>query len=122
MKMNMKNYLIISLFTVLLTTIAYADDENSPKRLTKGDLLNGAVVKASCGQCNFEMKGKGCDLAVEINGKRYFVAGVGIDDHGDAHSSHGFCNAIRDAKVKGKIKYGKFHASSFILLKETSEK
>ena len=115
----MKKYpLLATLLTVLLLAIAYgADDSKAPKRLSKGDLLKGAVVKASCGQCNFEMKGDGCELAVEINGKHYFVAGADIDGHGDAHASHGFCNAIREANVKGRIKAGKFKASSFILLK-----
>ena len=119
----MKKYSLVSLLTILLITITYgADDAKSQKHLTKDDIMKGAVVKASCGQCNFDMKGKGCDLAVEINGKHYFVAGADIDDHGDAHSPHGFCNAIRDAKVKGKIKDGKFQISSFILLEETTEK
>ena len=28
---------------------------------------------------------KGCDLAVRIDGKSYFVEGTKIDEHGDAH-------------------------------------
>lgn len=77
------------------------------------------VVEASCGQCQFKMKGKkGCDLAVRINGKSYFVEGTKIDDHGDAHSKEGFCNAIRKAEVTGEIKGDKFVATSFKLLPE----
>ncbi|MES1219625.1 MAG: DUF6370 family protein [Bacteroidota bacterium] len=51
-------------------------------------------AEASCGQCNFHLKGKGCNLAVRINGKAYFVDGVDIDSFGDAHAKDGFCNAI----------------------------
>lgn len=77
------------------------------------------IVEASCGQCNFGMKGKaGCDLAVRINGVPYFVDGVKIDHFGDAHAKDGFCNAIRKAKVSGKIKKNRFIASSFTLLPE----
>lgn len=75
------------------------------------------VVDVSCGQCQFSMDGKkGCDLAVMINGKPYFVEGTKIDDHGDAHSHDGFCNAVRKAEVSGKIKKGKFVATYFKLL------
>ena len=78
---------------------------------------NSQVVEAACGQCQFKMKGKkGCDLAVKINGKSYFVEGTKIDDHGDAHSKEGFCNAIRKAEVTGEVKGDKFVATSFKLL------
>lgn len=75
------------------------------------------VAEAACGECRFGMKGKGCDLAVRIAGKRYFVDGTSIDQHGDAHASDGFCNAIRKAEVQGKIVDGRFKASYFKLLK-----
>ena len=74
------------------------------------------VAEASCGQCRFGLKAKGCDLAVRINGKAYFVDGTGIDDHGDAHSEEGFCNAIRKAEVKGKVVNDRFVATYFKLL------
>ncbi len=75
------------------------------------------VVEASCGQCKFGMDGKkGCDLAVRIDGKGYFVDGTAIDDHGDAHGPHGFCSVIRKAEVSGEIKDGKFMASAFDLI------
>jgi len=74
------------------------------------------VVEASCGQCKFGLKAKGCDLAVRINGKAYFVDGTAIDDHGDAHADDGFCNAIRKAEVKGQVVNGRFKASYFKLL------
>lgn len=75
------------------------------------------VVEASCGQCQFGMKGKaGCDLAVRIDGKTYFVDGTDINKHGDAHADDGFCSAIRKAEVVGEIKNDRFVASSFKLL------
>lgn len=75
------------------------------------------IVEASCGQCQFGMKGKGgCDLAVRIYGKTYFVDGTDINKHGDAHAEDGFCSAIRKAEVVGEIKGDRFVASSFKLL------
>ncbi len=83
--------------------------------------LVSQVVDASCGECQFKMEGRGCDLAVRIDGKSYFVDGAKIDDHGDAHSQHGMCNAIRKAKVTGEIKGGRFVASAFELLSDGHE-
>lgn len=81
------------------------------------------IVEASCGQCKFGMKEKaGCDLAVRINGVPYFVTGTSIDKHGDAHASDGFCNAIRKAKVSGKVEGKNFIATSFVLLPEEKAK
>lgn len=75
------------------------------------------VVEASCGQCQFGLKSqKGCDLAVRINGKAYFVEGTKIDDHGDAHASDGFCEAVRKAEVQGKVVNGRYKATYFRLL------
>ncbi len=81
------------------------------------------IVEASCGQCQFGMKDKkGCDLAVRIGGIPYFVMGTSIDKHGDAHADDGFCNAIRKAKVSGKVVDKNFVATSFILLPEEKAK
>ena len=44
------------------------------------------IVETACGECQFGMKGKSCDLAVRIDGKSYFVDGTTIDEHGDAHA------------------------------------
>ena len=76
------------------------------------------VVEAACGQCQFKMTEKsGCDLAVKIDGKSYFVDGTTIHDHGDAHADDGFCEAIRQANVKGEIIDGRFKAETFTLVK-----
>ncbi len=74
------------------------------------------IVEASCGECQFGMKGESCDLAVRIDGKSYFVDGTTIHDHGDAHAEKGFCNAISKALVTGEIKGNRFKASSFTLI------
>ena len=75
------------------------------------------VVEAACGQCQLGITGKaGCDLAVRIDGKSYFVDGTSIHDHGDAHADDGFCEAIRQAAVKGEIVDGRFKAESFKLV------
>ena len=76
------------------------------------------IVEASCGECQFGMKGKSCDLAVRIDGKTYFVDGTTIHDHGDAHAEDGFCNAIRKASVTGTIEKNRFKVTSFTLIKE----
>ena len=74
------------------------------------------VVEAACGGCQFGLKGKGCALAVKIDGKAYFTDGVSIDEYGDAHAKNGFCVAVRKAEVQGKIVKDKFKVTYFKLL------
>ena len=76
------------------------------------------IVEVSCGECQFKMEGKGCDLAIRINDKSYFVDGTSIDDHGDAHAKDGFCEAVRKAEVQGEIINNRFVATYFKLIKE----
>ncbi len=76
-------------------------------------------AELSCGQCQFHLKGKGCDLAVRINGKAYFVDGAHIDSFGDAHADDGFCKTIRKAEVQGEIVNGRFKATYLKLLPVT---
>ena len=83
---------------------------------TKKVIDKPTIVEASCGECQFGMKGNSCDLAVRIDGKNYFVDGTTIHDHGDAHSDKGFCNAIRKASVTGEIVGNRFKATSFTLI------
>jgi hypothetical protein len=75
-------------------------------------------AEISCGQCQFELDSKnGCDLAVRINDKAYFVEGFGINDFGDAHNkTTGFCEVIRKGEVVGIIENDKFIASSIKLI------
>lgn len=76
------------------------------------------VAEVSCGQCQFDLKGQdGCDLAIRIDDKAYFVDGAHIDDFGDAHDKEtGFCEVIRKAEVIGKIKGDRFKATSIKLI------
>lgn len=75
------------------------------------------VAETACGQCQFKLAGKGCDLAVRIAGKSYFVDGTDIDSHGDAHAKDGFCNAVRKAEVQGEVVNDRFKVTYFKLLK-----
>ncbi|WP_026898275.1 DUF6370 family protein [Daejeonella oryzae] len=83
--------------------------------------IKNQVVEASCGECQFKMAGKTCDLAVRINGIAYFVDGTSIDDHGDAHAKDGFCEKIKKAVVSGTIVKDRFVATSFKVLPESKE-
>lgn len=104
----MKNlFSIVLLFTVFLSN---AQD--------KKEALKPQIVEVSCGECQFGMKGKGCDLAVRIDGKSYFVDGTKIDDHGDSHAKDGFCETIRKAEVTGTIVDNRFKVVTFNLLPE----
>ena len=102
----MKKLFSIISFLFFCTTYAQENKKTDTK-----------VVEVSCGQCKFAMTEKrGCDLAVRIDGKSYFVEGTTIDEHGDAHAIDGFCSAIRKAEVVGEIKDNKFVVTYFKLL------
>lgn len=104
---------------LVLTLVSLSTSAQEEK---KRDLKN-QIVEASCGQCNFGMTSKkGCDLAVKIDGKPYFVEGTKIDQHGDAHAKDGFCNAVRKAKVSGEIKNEAFVVTTFTLIDEKEKK
>jgi hypothetical protein len=114
-------FVCVSLITILIgggifgqktdSTIAKPD----PKKKVQ-------VVDAACGECRFKMEGNGCDLAVRIADKSYFVDGTSIDSHGDAHAKDGFCNSVRKAEVQGEIVNNRFKATYFKLLKEEEKK
>tara|TARA_B100002003_G_scaffold29387_1_gene24205 strand:+ start:265 stop:669 length:405 start_codon:yes stop_codon:yes gene_type:complete len=93
-------------------------EPGEPKGPTGAAMSVNQVVEAACGQCQFEMTERsGCDLAVRIDGKSYFVDGTNIHEHGDEHADDGFCEVIRSANVKGEIIEGRFKSESFILIK-----
>jgi hypothetical protein len=94
---------------------------NVPEPSPVGGAGEPLRVEAACGQCQFGMPGDDCELAVRIDGRVYFVDGTGIDDHGDAHAWDGFCNAIRYARVTGRIENGRFVATTFELVDENAE-
>ena len=75
------------------------------------------IVEVACGECKLGLQGKGCDLAIRIDGKSYFVDGTEIDSHGDAHAKDGFCNAVSKAEVQGEITANRFNVTYFKLIK-----
>ena len=108
----MKKVFLIAFMTLGLTSM----NAQEKKQETK-------TVEAACGQCKFGMTSKaGCDLAVRIDGKSYFVEGTDIHKHGDAHAADGFCSTVRKAEVTGEIKDDKFVATSFKLLPAEEQK
>jgi len=78
-------------------------------------------VEATCGECNYNMKGDGCDLAVRLPEGTFYVDGVGISTFGHPHDKNGFCLAVRQAEVQGEVVDGRFKASYFKLLPPGTE-
>jgi len=102
----MKN-IITAVFLFLTVLVNAQDKKEQPK---------SQIVETSCGQCQFGMKGHGCELAVRIKGKSYFVDGASLDSFGDAHAKDGFCASVRKAEVVGQITNNRFKATSFKVL------
>jgi len=108
------------LFLIVLLvsfSITYAQ-ETTKKKLVYNPKNTTYMVEATCGNCMYKMKGDGCNLAIKLKGKNYFVDGTSIDDHGDAHDAEGFCNAIKKAKVQGSIVKDRFEVTYFELIKK----
>ncbi|MCG8805707.1 hypothetical protein G1K75_08560 [Tenacibaculum finnmarkense] len=101
----MKKLLFIFLFAII------ASCSNSAEKIF--------ITEASCGQCQFGIDSqKGCDLAIKIDDKAYFVDGAKIDDFGDAHDKNiGLCNVIRKVSVTGKLENNRFKASAIKIVK-----
>jgi hypothetical protein len=80
-------------------------------------------VLAACGQCQLGMNSKtGCDLAIQLAGKTYWVDGTGISDHGDQHAPDGFCKTTRKAEVTGTINDDRIKVSSLVLIEKKKKK
>lgn len=103
------------LASLALSTSLFAQEK---KQSTPDKTQPIQTVEAACGQCKLGLPGKTCDLAVRLDGKAYFVDGIHIDSLGDAHAKDGFCNAIRKAKVQGKVVKDRFVATYFVLVPE----
>ena len=101
----------------LLTVISGCATKPTPTVQARA-IIQTTVVDAACGQCQLGLKGEksGCDLAVRLDGRSYFVDGFKMDQLGDAHAADGMCNTVRKAKVTGEIANGRFVASSIKLL------
>ena len=114
----------MKLWMIACCLIATVGCNNAAQSTTIRQAVGGAqpiaeqLVEASCGECQFNMAGNGCDLAIRIDGKAYFVDGTSLDEHGDAHSPSGMCNCVRQARVSGEISNDRFLATSFELLPE----
>ena len=92
-----------------------ASAQTAPKKNT----VTAKVAEISCGECNFKMKGKSCDLAVRIDGKTYFVDGKKLDDFGDSHDEQtGLCNVVKKANVTGEIVNDRFKATDIKVVKD----
>lgn len=104
---------IVTLLLIITSLSISAQEEIEVKK---------QIVQASCGQCKFKMEGQGCDLAVRIEGKSYWVDGTTINEHGDEHAEDGFCSAIRKAEVEGTIVDNKFKIKTFKLFPLKEEK
>ena len=116
----MKNYMTRVIVLLACLTLALGCQQGSTEMQSEQQ-YQALLVEAACGECQFGLTGSGCDLAVRIDGKAYFVDGTKIDDHGDAHSDDGFCNVVRQARVHGRVDNGRFIATSFELLPGNSE-
>lgn len=106
-------FLLCSFVLFLGSAIA---QKTSVVPLKKDSTQKVQVVETACGECQFGLKGKGCNLAVRINGTAYFVDGTDIDSHGDAHADDGFCNAIRKAEVQGTLVNNRYQVTWFKLI------
>lgn len=116
----MKTLFILFLVSFLSAPALAQKEEANELKLDSAKKIQ--IVETACGECQFHLPGKGCDLAVRINGTAYFVDGTDIDSHGDAHAKDGFCNAIRKAKVQGEIVNDRFKVTYFKLIKPEKKK
>jgi len=112
----------LSSIICLLFIISAFGQKSDPKVSTPDPNKKVQVVETACGECQFKLTGNGCDLAVRIDGKAYFVDGTDIDSHGDAHAKDGFCKAVRKAEVQGNLVNDRFKVTYFKLLKDAEKK
>jgi hypothetical protein len=118
--MSMRSF-FSSIVCLLFISSAFGQ-KSDPKVSTPDPNKKIQIVETACGECQFKLSGKGCELAVRIDGKSYFVDGTDIDSHGDAHAKDGFCNAVRKAEVQGEIVNDRFKVTYFKLLKNAEKK
>lgn len=103
------------MLTTFVSSVSFAQ-QDAKTTIVADSTKKIEIAEVSCGECKFKMEGSGCDLAVRIDGKSYFVDGTKIDQHGDAHAKDGFCETIRKAEVQGEVIGGRYKVSYFKLL------
>jgi len=106
----MKKLLLLSVFLIFACK---QSEKTSTEELAFNPNIELISAQASCGICMLNMEGDKCELAVVIKGDKYYVSGANIDSFGDAHSKNGFCNAIREAEIQGRIINDKFNLTYF---------
>ena len=112
----------LSSIVCLLFISTAIGQKSDPKVSTPDPNKKVQVVETACGECQFKLAGKGCNLAVRIDSNSYFVDGTDINSHGDAHAKDCFCNAVRKAEVQGSLVNDRFKVTYFKLLKEAEKK
>ena len=112
----------LSSIVCLLFIISEFGQKSDPKVSIPDPNKKIQIVEAACGECQFKLDGKGCDLAVRIDGRSYFVDGTDIDSHGDAHAKDGFCKAVRKAEIQGEIVNDRYKVTYFKLLTTPEKK
>jgi hypothetical protein len=113
---------ILSSIVCLLFISTAIGQKSDPKVSMPDPNKKIQVVETACGECQFKLAGKGCNLAVRIDSNSYFVDGTDINSHGDAHAKDGFCNAVRKAEVQGNLVNDRFKVTYFKVLKEGEKK
>jgi len=108
----MKNIILI----LSILTISFSANGQKKEKTYK--------VLASCGSCNFDMSSEtGCTLAIQYGGKKYWVDGSSLQDHGDEHDPEGgMCEKIRKAEVKGTFEGKRFKSISFEIIPDKKKK
>lgn len=112
----------LSCIACLLIVSIVSGQKADPKVSKPDSTKKIQIVDAACGECQFKLTGKGCNLAVRMDNNAWFVDGTDIDSHGDAHAKDGFCNAVRKAEVQGQLVNDRFKVTYFKLIKEPEKK
>ncbi len=121
-KQNRKAMKAILLFCTFVCSSFYSFSQAKTTIHQRDKTKPVLLAELACGQCQFKMPGKSCDLAVRINGQSYFVDGVHIDSLGNAHASDGMCNAITKAEVQGELDNDRYKVTYVKLLKPKKKK
>lgn len=114
--MYAKKYILPLFFSGSLLFGSLACNNQKEKTETsKEEVIELIGAEVACASCQFGQDLESCDLALRMKDKVYLIDGTTIDDHGDAHDSLGFCNAIRLADLTGNIHGNRVQVTSFKL-------